>query len=397
MLTVHLRLHEATTALAGRLRLLSRGQLCWPLGRFANDHESTYESAEGLFTYIDGPCELLLPPGPFQLTAAAGPCRTPLSGEYTLAAGQLALRFVLQRVFDPRQRGWYAADLRVHGLTPHGALLQARGEDLDIVQLLIRPGDSLVAFSGQEVAVQRGGTLVAVNTLNESETGGTLALLHAHRPVFPLSTAELPWALRDWCDQCHRKRGLVVWPDTPRLTEQHPAREAFQAALQGQIDALEVCSESSLVLYQELLNAGCRLALIGSSGRSDRTSRLGQVRTYAQLLPGEELSLASYLEAIRAGRCQASSGPVLELYLHAEGYEARVFPEQTVQWLHNGVEVASAWASVVLPRQAVKTGWLAARSQGPHGWAHSSALWLEGPFQPHLSERLSALVAARPS
>ncbi|MFQ3651479.1 MAG: hypothetical protein SNJ75_14215 [Gemmataceae bacterium] len=395
MRTVHLRFQDASVVLPVRLRLVVHDQPLWPLGRFPDDHESTHETPEGLFAYVDGPCELRLPPGPFRLSAFAGPLFVPLHQQQHLAAGQLALRFGMQRLFNPRQRGWYAGDLRVHGLTPHGALLQARAEDLDLVQLLQRPGESLVAFSGQEAAVVRGTTWVAVNTLNVDPRGGTLSLLHAHRPVFPQSTDEQPWSLHDWCDQCHRKRGLVVWPDTPRLTAQAPAQAALQAAVRGQIDALEVCTESAVELYHELLQAGIRLALVGSSGRTHRAQRLGQVRTYAQLLPQQEFSLSAFIEAIRAGRSIASSGPLVELRKRCSEWEAEVFPEQSVELLHNAEVVASGIGRVQIPCPANPSGWIAARTHGPYGWAHSSAVWLDGPYLPRYSERLSVLGVAK--
>jgi hypothetical protein len=207
--------------------------------------------------------------------------------------------------------------------------------------------------------------------------------------VFPLSSDEQPWSLLDWCDQCHRKRGLVVWPDTPRLTAEHPAGEALLAAFQSQVDALEVVRESSLALYHALLQAGLRLTLVGSSGRDDRTHRLGQVRTYAQLRPEEECSLATFLEAVRAGRTVASSGPVVELRATDEAWEVEAESEQTVELLHNGRTIASAQGLLSVPRPNLAGGWIAARTHGPHGWAHTTARWLPGPFVPRLDSALT--------
>src|SRR5207247_343650 len=89
---------------------------------------------------------------------------------------------------------------------------------------------NLLAFSGQELALEfpgplistglmsfqeTPGTLVVVNTLNTHPVLGQLALLNTHRIVFPLrfggSAGLDDWTLADWCDQCHRKGGLVTW------------------------------------------------------------------------------------------------------------------------------------------------------------------------------------------
>ena len=73
---------------------------------------------------------------------------------------------------------------------------------------------NLLAFSGQSPALQAPGHQVVVNTLNWHPWLGRLALLNCHRIVFPLRFGPPDfdnWTLADWCDQCHRKQGLVVW------------------------------------------------------------------------------------------------------------------------------------------------------------------------------------------
>src|SRR5439155_13924807 len=117
---------------------------------------------------------------------------------------------------------------------------------------------------------------VAVNTLNEHPVLGTVALLNSHRPVFPLRfgapDALDDWSVADWCDQCHRKAGLVVWPDLPRLTPEALQGEALAALILKKVDAFEIspfddpCSDK-LQLYYRLLDCGLRPVLVGSSGK----------------------------------------------------------------------------------------------------------------------------------
>jgi hypothetical protein len=184
------------------------------------------------WAYVDGSCEVVLPPGPVTAAVSGGYDYLPLTEQVTLGVGQLALRLALQRRPQARPDGWLSADSRCHALTPHAALLEAAAEGLHFVNLLAQEtvpiGDqpsampNLLAFSGQRPALERPGHAVVVNTLNAHPILGTLALLDCHRPVFPLRFGrpdhEDDWSLIDWCDQCHRKRGLVVWPDLPRLT-----------------------------------------------------------------------------------------------------------------------------------------------------------------------------------
>ena len=96
----------------------------------------------------------------------------------------------------------------------------------------------MAAFSGQPGAANGRG-LVAVNTLNTHPVLGSVALLHSHRPVYPLAFGggddTDDWSVCDWCDQCHRKSGLTVWmrPFEPG------GGEALVALLLGKIDAIE--------------------------------------------------------------------------------------------------------------------------------------------------------------
>ena len=73
----------------------------------------------------------------------------------------------------------------------------------------------LEAFSGRASILERNGHHVVVGTHNRHPVLGEVALLHSHRVVYPLNfggaDATDDWSLGDWCDQCHRKGGLVVW------------------------------------------------------------------------------------------------------------------------------------------------------------------------------------------
>ncbi|MFL5341246.1 MAG: CehA/McbA family metallohydrolase [Gemmataceae bacterium] len=341
MTNVHVRVNDAATnkPTPVRLRIADlAGRTYAPLGRLAEfatgrneDVGSHVQLGRENFCYIDGSCEVPLPSGvPLTFHVSKGPEYVPLYQEVTLGTGQMALRFTIGRRNDLPAEGWFAGDTRCHFLSPHAALLEGQAEGLALIHLLAtetfvvgRDGNSvpaipnMVAFSGQQPALERPGCIVAVNTLNTHPVLGSLALLHCHRAVFPLSfggaDATDDWSLADWCDQCHRKKGLVVWADPFRF-ETGIAPEALADLILGRIDAVE-CTPGSVRLrdWYRAWSAGIRFPLAGASGKDSNRTALGAMRTYAQLAPDTPLSLAAWIDAVRAGRTFVTAGPLMQL------------------------------------------------------------------------------------
>src|SRR5262245_5697070 len=182
------------------------------------------------------------------------------------------------------------------------------------------------AFSGQTPALEAGNRAVIVNTLNTHPVLGRLGLLNCHRPVFPLSFGghdqSDDWSLCDWTNQCHRKRGLVVWCDAYRSEFGLLGGEALIAAILGRIDAVEIDSrprgQPFLPVWYRLLNAGVQLALVGGSGKDSNRMATGAMRTYT-LLPGQSRNLGDWVEQTRLGRTCVTNGPLLEFQVNGEG------------------------------------------------------------------------------
>ena len=326
MLAVHVRINDLTTGKPTPVRLCVSGpdKTCFaPLGRAPDFPTGRNEEVGGQLRigrerwhYINGSCEMLLPAGmPLRLRAAKGPEFAPLDETVTLGAGQMALRFTIERRADSNADGWVSIDGRCHFLTPHAALLEAAAEGLDVVNLLATPfpvlardGNTyptipnLLAWSGHTAALEGGGQSVLVNTLNTHPVLGSVALLHSHRPVFPLTFGGEEtddWSVCDWCDQCHRKGGLTVWVDAFEPAGGIQGGEALLAAILGKIDAIEVTGGPRKVplipwVYR-LWDAGLLIPLLGASGKDSNRTPLGGTRTYARL-DGE-----TWVEAVRSG------------------------------------------------------------------------------------------------
>ena len=246
----------------------------------------------------------------------------------------------IERWSDVRKQGWYSGDARVHFMSPDAGLLEGQAEDVAIVNLLAMETEvkdsfgksfcaipSIVSFSGQSFAREVPKCGVAVNTQNVHPELGSLGLLHCHRIVYPLTfggpNGKDDWTLHDWCDQCHRKKGLVVWTNPQHQTAAFLYGEPLADLILGKVDAFEATFwEDSpfdvLADYYRLLEAELVVPLIGASGKDSNGLPLGQMRTYAQLPRGQDFTYSNWIEAVRAGRTFVSNGPILNFMINGE-------------------------------------------------------------------------------
>lgn len=432
--TVHVRVTDAATGrpTPARVRFTGpEGAYIAPFGRpveaggdaLLEVQSASVRIAGQTWAYIDGECEVRLPPTGVHVEIRKGPEYRPVS-ETIAPGGKIGLRFALERWADLRAEGWYAGDPRVFLLTPHAALLEGAAEDVAVVNLLaseVADGPAggtvpnLAAFSGQKAALERPGYLVAVNTYNRHPVLGGLCLLHCHRPVFPLRFGAPggtdDWSLADWCGQCHRKGGLVVWPVQGGWPDGAPADfgEALANTILGQVDAFDPGFASPglgpLALWYDLLNAGVHVPVAAGSGKASADMFVGAARTYALVSAEQEFSYRQWIEAVRQGRTFVTSGPLVSLSVagHRPGEVVDVHPgvplairAQARSWdtferlevVVNGRIVASADATGTPPAAALELapaaepGWVAARCRGAGGAsgdllaAHTSAVWV---------------------
>ena len=415
MLNVHLRITDAATnrPTPVRVRVSSAdGAQFPPLGRAAEFPAGRNEDVGGhvrlgreRWWYVDGACEIPLPAGvPLRVQAAKGLEYRPLDESVTLGAGQISLRFSIERWTDSHADGRVSVDTRCHFIPPHAALLEAQGEGLGVANLLVTPlpvlaldantyatVPNLLAFSGQAPALERDGCAVVVNTFNTHPVLGKVAILNSHRPVFPLTFGGPDetddWGICDWCDQCHRKGGLVVWADAFEPAGGLVGGEALVAAVLGKIDAIEVTAEprkSALLPWvYRLWDAGVMLPLVGASAKESNKAVLGGVRTYVRV------DSEGWVEAVRAGRTFATAGPLLTLTHDGDRFRAaaRLYGDPArVEVVANGQVIASGDGEA--EAEFAGPGWVAARcSQG--AFAHASPLVVDSP--PRKTEAVAAL------
>src|SRR5688500_10391767 len=115
---VHLRINDAATGKPTPVRLRvtdAAGRYYAPFGRLTEFATAANADVGGNvliddepWAYIDGACEIRLPPGDLRIQAAKGPEFQPLDARVRLVAGKLSLRLDIERWTDSRTDGWHS-------------------------------------------------------------------------------------------------------------------------------------------------------------------------------------------------------------------------------------------------------------------------------------------------
>lgn len=463
--TVHVRVNDAATGQPTPVRIQfldAEGKYYAPLGRLTEFATDPGQDVGGnlclggeRFAYIDGSCEIRLPPGPISLQVHKGFEYKPLHQQITLTPGKLTLRLDIERWSELKREGWCSGDTLVQYISPHAALLEGAAEDVAFVNLVarhlyaldpnpVRPNDlrtgfptitNILAFSGQRPLLELPGHMVVVNTENHHAQLGTLALLNCHRVVYPLLTDlrrdSSEWTLGDWCDQCHRKGGLVIGtrlfsryslPVDPELLAHYgkspPIGEGLAELVLGKIDVLDVRQMLQPGpwafrpdYWYQLLNAGIRVPAVAGSDKRSNATVIGSPRTYARLLQGQEFNYKNWIEAVRAGRTFVTSGPLLAFTVNGQeiGSDVQVTsgerwrlsanarsirPFERLEILLNGAVIESHAATGSPTAATIETeieisegGWMAARCIGVGSTGQSVTLAHTSPIYVRIGDR----------
>jgi len=367
------------------------------LGSWHQDVGGDVRLGQATYAYIDGTCQGWLPRGRVTVDAACGFEYEPLRETLTLAPGQRELTLRLRRVENFAARGWYSGDSHVHFLSTAGAHLEAAGEGLNVVNLLLSQWGHLFTntgeFTGEPSMCGERGTIVYASQENRQHLLGHLTLLGLKSPVMPWCSdgpdeAELggniETTLSRWADACHAQGGMVVLPHMPA-----PNGEPAALIATGRVDAVEFVRHSPYAHdeWYRYLNAGYRLPLVGGTDKMTQDVPVGLCRTYAQLRSGQELSYDAWCAAVRGGRTFLSSGPLLEFTVDGCG------PGDTLRLPGRGTVSVEAAATSIFPiheLQIIQQGCLVAASSEPLG-AHRLSLRCELPVNGH--DWLAARVA----
>lgn len=352
------------------------------------------------YAYINGRCEGWLPRGEVIVDVARGFEYEPLRTRVTIEPGQQELVLRLKRWRDMNAERWFSGDTHVHFLSTQGGQLEARGEDLNVVNLLQAQWGhlftSIPEFTGGPNVSADGRTIVYVSQEQRQHFLGHLILLGLKEPVMPWASdgpgeadlgGSLEVTLSEWADRTHAQGGTVVVPHFPV-----PNGEAAALIATGRVDAVEWHRHSLYrhLEYYRYLNAGYRLPLAGGTDKMTADIALGMYRTYVNIPADQPFNHDTWSRNLALGRSFLSSGALLDFTVEGAGLgdtvklpagggqvevQARassIFPIHTLEIVQQGRVVASTHESrgartLHLSARLPVDGhtWLAARVGGP--------------------------------
>ena len=324
------------------------------------------------YAFVDGTFEGWLPVGDLVVEVAHGFHYRPVSTTIGIEPGQRDLELTLTRLFDPAGRGYFSGDTHVHFVSTQGAELEARAEDVDVVNLLMSQWGHLFTntedFTGHPHVSNDGHTVVFAGQENRTNMLGHINLLGLRRPIMPWCTGGseeadfgggLETTLSHWADECRAQGGTVILAHFPV-----PNGETAALIATGRLDGVETIAydEYNIGEYYRYLEAGYRLPLVAGTDKMTSEVPVGLMRTYAQLHAGREFDYWAWCDAVRSGDTFASSGPLLYLTVdgHPPGRQVRLTGPARVQ-----VQMQSIFPVGVL--EIVVNGTVAHRIENPEG------------------------------
>jgi TolB protein len=447
---------------AARVQLVaSDGRSYAPQGGFARVMAVT----ETHYFHTPGRFEVELPAGPVDVVVLRGPEFEPVRRTVEVASAMTSpVTLRLRHSVDMPALGWYSGDTHAHayhqgrfGLSHESLFLQSLAEDLHVTHVLIHMDGTRLMGRWADLTGAPSPVSTTRHLLQFSQefrgSLGHVGMLGLKRFILPLvgGASATPYA-QPVSDGPYfsgtRAQGGLAGFMHPYLNGDDDDPASWSGSLipvdvaLGRGDFYDVASlysneEPSTRMYHRFLNAGFRLPATGGTDNFPdvwRDPPPGTDRTYARV--EGPLSVDSWLEAVRAGRTFATTGPLVLLDVEGKGPGeelrlwagapdsvrvrvrcASVAPLDLLDLYVNG-EVAAELApprpgtgagaptalEVCLDRKVSvpRGGWIAAVVRGPtsrylgdsHAFAHTSPVYVvrddEPPFRSEVDARFLA-------
>ena len=345
--SVSLRDADTGEPLHARVSVLDANGEYWPpqghrkriaLGWRA-DVGGAFNVAGQTWAYVKPDFKLSLPAGNYTMQVRRGLEYTPAETAFTVTENGAEVELALSRWIHMAERGWYSGDTHTHFLDPHFGMLEAKGEDVNVVNVLASSGGNLSTqlahFTGGPSVLSTDRYIVYISEETRHDFLGHTVLMNLKEFIFPFGWGPPLTGVRggsDYptmalqADKAHAQGALVAWSHLP-----HPHAELPIDVALGKVDAVETLvfgspfedhpvrvdagkftpkTMSPIKLWYALLNTGYNMPAVGGTDKMWNTQVTGAVRTYVNVQ--DNFSYDGWVEGIREGRNFVSTGAMLD-------------------------------------------------------------------------------------
>jgi hypothetical protein len=299
------------------------------------------------FAYVEPDFIAPLPVGEYVMEVRRGLEYEPVDVRFEVRSGKkLSLQVDLNRWIHMAEEGWYSGDTHTHFLDPQTAMLEARGEDLNVINVLISSGGNLITqvphFTGGPSVFSDENHIAYIGEETRHDYLGHTVLLNLKELIYPFgwggphtgvhNAYDYP-TMAQQADKAHEQGALVAWSHFP-----HPHGELPIDVALNKVDAVETMvfgdplekhpvrvrmgeftpeAISPMELWYSLLNTGFDMPGLGSTDKMWNSQVSGSVRTYVDVQG--EFNYNNWVQGIDAGRTFFTSGPMLFFSLDDHG------------------------------------------------------------------------------
>ena len=397
------------------------------------------------YAYVGSDFTLPLPIGSYDIEIVRGMEYEPRRVHFDVTDSRIVtLDIELERWSNIAEQGWYSGDTHVHFVDPTTGMLEMKGEDLNVLNILVTKWAELITnaehFTGAPSLLSEPRHIVYVNEESRHGYLGHTNLLNLKKLVYPLSWGpqagggviggpDYP-TMASVADRTHEQGGIVTWAHFPfpggELAVDIALRKVDSIDLMTIGDAFnEISGQPAPVdTWYRFLNLGFRLPATAGTDKMQNTQILGSVRTYVKM--DGPLTYRGWIDGILAGRTFTTTGPMLRFSADGAGVgetiEAQIgqtislevnvtsrIPIERIEIIRGGEIVAtkenpSGARSVNFTAQVPIEGstWIAARASSPVRlpynqaipvFAHTSPIYVEVPGHPIYSPEDAAYFA----
>jgi hypothetical protein len=283
-------------------------------------------------------------PGQYEIRIEKGMEYVPVTASITITNDKKNdFQFRIKRWINPQAAGWFSGDTHTHFLNDHNALLEAKAESLNVVNVLATKWEQLITnvsnIRGAPSPISEHDHIVYYNEEARHRFLGHTILHPLKEPIYPLSwggpSEGVPGGLdyppmAHHADKAHAQGAIVTWAHFP-----FPYGELAVDVALGKIDSVDLLTwedpfflptsdrgsnppPSVVGWWYKFLNTGARLPASAGTDKMFNTQVVGSVRTYVYL-GKQEFTYDAWANAIGEGKTFVTSGPMLSITADSQG------------------------------------------------------------------------------